>query len=639
MNLKTLIVGILFFTLAFGAVIMEGCSPEENTKSNAYQQFIQDSVFDLHTYSNTKMIKTKHLSLDLDVNFEKKIIYGVARHEMINYGTDTAIFDIRDLDIQKITLGKTKEKETDFVIGPWDKDSLLGQPLIVKITPKTKYINIYYKTSPNSAAIDWLDPELTEGKKHPFLYTQGQAILTRSWIPVQGTPKNRITYQANVKVPKDLMAIMSAKNDTKIHEDGIYHFKMTKPIPCYLIALAVGNLSYASLGNHTGVYAEPELIDACAKEFKDLPEILNAAERIYGKYQWDQYDMVILPYSFPFGGMENPMLTFANPTLIAGDGSLISVIAHELAHSWSGNLVTNATWNDFWLNEGFTVYFENRIMEELYGKETADMLALIEFQELEQEINTIQKGKHPEDTRLKLALNGRDPDDGMTDIAYVKGAMFLKTLERDLGRQRLDKFLKNYFKQFAFKTITSEVFVDYLHDHLLLPNNFSFNTHEWIYEEGLPKNCFHIESPRFDQIKTLAKDFNQGKNIFKKKIGKKLERKTYITQEWMAFLRYLPDSISKERMLLLDKHLDFTHWKNAEIQTEWFLKGIRSGYQPITKSLEQFLTKVGRRKYILPLYEALIKTPKGKTWAKKVFSKAKGHYHYVSRKSVEDLLQ
>ena len=388
------------------------------------------------------------MDLDLDVSFLNKTIYGVARHTMINNGTDTAIFDIKGLKIQKITLGeKNNEKEADFVIGNMDKDSILGQPLLVSINHNTTKINIYYQTSESSDALGWLDSNLTSSKTKPFLYTQGQAILTRTWIPTQDSPSNRITYNAKVKVPEDLMAVMSAKNSMSKNNSGNYQFEMKKPIPTYLIALAVGDLSYHSFSKNTGVYCEPQLISSCKHEFEDLPKMMKAAEKLYGKYQWEQYDILVLPYSFPFGGMENPMLTFVNPTIITGDKSLVSVVAHELAHSWSGNLVTNNTWNDFWLNEGFTVYFEERIMEELEGKEVSDILASIEFYDLQNELIRIKSSPYPEDSRLYLDLKKRNPDDAMTAIAYVKGAFFLKTLEQKVGRLKFDKFLISYFKK------------------------------------------------------------------------------------------------------------------------------------------------------------------------------------------------
>lgn len=636
----------LYYPIAFLCTFfIVGCTADA---TNSEKDAISGNVVvnDAHSYSNIKAIRTKHLHLEIDVDFERKKIYGVARHQMERLNTtDTAIFDINGPEIQKVTLGpKGKEKETNFIIGP--SKEFIGQPLSVKIDKNTTQINIYYQTTDNAAAIDWLSPSLTAGKEHPYLYTQGEAVLTRTWIPIQCTPANRITYSADVTVPSDLMAVMSAKNPTEKSTDGRYHFEMKKPIPAYLIALAVGNLAYKKLGPNCGVYTEPEMLEKAAWEFTDLPKMINVAEALYGAYQWGQYDVLVLPYSFPFGGMENPMLTFANPTLIAGDRSAVSVIAHELAHSWSGNLVTNASWNDFWLNEGFTVYFENRIMEELYGKEIADILALVEFQELEKEIARFKKEGKNNDTRLFLDLTDRDPDDGMTSIAYTKGAFFLKTLERDFGRRKFDTFLTSYFKKFQFKTITTKEFEKYLSNQLIAPNDVRFNVKKWLYEAGLPRTCYAIQSPRYDKIKQLATDFANGKDIFKrpkKKRGKKREpaltRDLYMPQEWQLFIRALPTNLSVEKMALLNEKLRFNSWKNAEVATEWFVLSIKTGYLEPRPDMEEFLLLVGRRKFLLPIYEALANSKEGKEWATKVYKKARENYHPISIGTIDELLE
>ena len=635
MKLKSL------FGIAALALLLPACGNDAEPLNK--DQSINGVVagHDAHSYSNTDAIRTKHLDLELDVDFEKKTIYGVARHRMERLkDTDTAIFDINGPEIQKVTLGKKgQEIETDFIIGSMHE--FIGQPLSIRIDKNTEYINIYYKTTENAGALDWMDPELTEGKEHPYLYTQGQAILTRTWIPVQGTPANRITYSADVTVPSELMALMSASNPTEKNPEGKYHFEMKQPIPAYLIALAVGNLEYKALGKNCGVYTEPEMLDKAVWEFNDLPKMIQAAENLYGPYQWEQYDVIVLPYSFPFGGMENPRLTFANPTLIAGDRSAVSVIAHELAHSWSGNLVTNASWNDFWLNEGFTVYFENRIMEELYGKEVADMLALIEFQELQTEMAELDE----KDTHLKLQLSKRNPDDGMTSIAYVKGAFLLKTLERDFGRQRFDTFLKKYFKDHAFQTLTTEQFKAYLEENLISQTDIKFNIDEWLYKPGLPKNCYAVSSPRFEKIQELAREFAKGKDIFKKpakKKGKKqlpaLNRDQYVPQEWQAFIRALPKKMDPERLALIDEKLRFHNWGNAEVATEWYVLGINSNYTVIRPDIEKFISKVGRRKFLLPIYTAANNNPESKQWGLEVYKRYRNNYHPVSIATMDDLL-
>ena len=630
----------LFLSLSL-SIALNSCDSREiiENEDESKKVIISQPIRDAHSYANLDEIRTKHIHLDLEVDFTNKSIYGIARHEMINSGTDTAVFDIKGLEINRVTVGKEGgEENADYVIGK--EDPILGAPLSVKIDSNTTFINIYYKTTSASNALDWLDPILTNGKKHPYLYTQGQAILTRTWIPTQDSPSNRITYSADVKVPKELMALMSAKNPTKKNENGEYHFEMKQPIPVYLIALAVGDLSYKKLGKNCGVYTEPSMIGKVAWEFADLQKMITAAENLYGKYEWEQYDVIVLPYSFPFGGMENPRLTFANPTLITGDRSLVTVIAHELAHSWSGNLVTNATWDDFWLNEGFTVYFENRIMEAIYGKEVADILAMIEFQELEMEIEEIHRGVHPEDTYLKLALDGRDPDEGMTQIAYVKGAFFLKTLEETVGRDKFDAFMNTYFDTYKFKTLTTETFEKYLTENLLKPNNIKFNTREWLYGKGMPDNCVKLVSPRFEGLQKMADDFAAGKDIFKvKKKKDRITRDKYITQEWMAFIRRLPKDISVDKLKLLDEKLDFKNCGNAEIMTEWYVLGIEAGYDELRPNIKVFLKKIGRRKFLLPIYKTLAKEPENLKFAREVYKEARPYYHSVSQKTMDDLLK
>lgn len=603
------------------------------TTENQKPEKEDENVVNNHSYSNIDEINTTHLHLNFDIDFDNKKIKGVARHKMNNTGVEVAIFDVQGLDIQKVTLGEDKEVETTYKIGKEDK--LLGAPLKVDIEQNTSMINIYYETTEESQALDWLDPALTGSKKHPFLYTQGQAILTRTWIPTQDTPENRITYSADVKVPSELLALMSANNPTEKNESGEYSFKMNQPIPSYLIALAVGELEYAQLGEKSGVYAEPYMIDAAASEFQDIPKMMDAAQELYGEYLWDMYDVIVLPHSFPFGGMENPRLTFATPTLIAGDRSLVSVIAHELAHSWSGNLVTNATWDDFWLNEGFTVYFENRIMEKIYGKEVANMLALIEFQELEKSIDKMMSEGHNEDTHLKLNLDERNPDDGMTDVAYVKGAFFLKTLEKEVGREKFDAFLREYFNAHQFETLTSESFIEYLNKNLLEKESIDFNVEEWIYGDGIPDNVVKITSDRFVKIKNLADKIKNGD-----KIPSDLKREDKTTQEWLAFIRHFQGDLDKEKMIAIDKQLNFRNSGNSEIMSEWFILGINNGYTDLRPDIKKFVVKVGRRKFLAPIYTALSKPENNSVeWAKEVYAEARPNYHAISFNTVDEILK
>jgi len=619
----------LLFIASLGTTLyFTGC----NTRNTNEQNAIINSMWqqpDTHSYANLSEIRTKHLHLDLDVNFENRTLYGVARHQMDTHHAQRAIFDVKHLDIQRITTGKNKEVSVDYQLGKMNE--LLGRPLIVSIDSSVEYINIYYKTTDKTEALDWLSAEITQGKQHPMVYSQGQTLLTRTWIPIQDSPSNRLTYSATVKTPDDLIALMSATNPIEKDTSGVYHFSMSQPIPSYLIALAVGNFEYRKLGDYCGVYSEPELIEDCADEFVDLPNLLQAAQMLYGAYRWEQYDVLVLPYSFPFGGMENPRLTFAHPTLITGDRSLVSVIAHELAHSWSGNLVTNASWNDFWLNEGFTVYFENRIMEELYGKEHATILKVLEMQELQQTLQRINE----QETHLKQQLTNRNPDEAMTDIAYIKGAYLLRTIETIIGRPIFDTFLRTYFDQHAFQTLTTEDFVRYITTHLFIPNQLEFNINEWIYGAGLPSNCVEVVSDRLQEIAQIAQKAVKNVHTLNKQTTQR-----WTTQEWIAFIRAIPTTTSADILQQLDAHTSLKNSQNAEILCQWYVLAIQCGYTEIYDDIAHFISKVGRLKYLEPIYETLASSSEqnNKKWIRQQFQQFKTNYHPLTTQAIERIL-
>lgn len=617
------------------SILLIGCSetPEKTQEVEAKKivsnfTVKENSKKDTHSRSNFEDVKTTHIHLDLNVDFNQKLISGVARHEINNIAkVDEIIFDSKKLRIDKITLGKEQETETTFELT--DNDELLGEALKVKIEPSTKFVNIYYSTTGNTEALGWMAPEKTLGKKHPFLFTQGQAILTRTWIPCQDTPGNRITYSANIQVPKDLLAVMSSVNNPKEKNDtGLYSFNMDKPVPAYLIALAVGDIGFAPISERTGVYTEPGMLDKCKFELADMEKMVKTAEMLYGAYQWGRYDVIVLPPAFPFGGMENPVLTFATPTIIAGDRSLISLIAHELAHSWSGNLVTNATWNDFWLNEGFTVYFEERIMEEIVGKEKADMLSLIEYNNLLDEHKHITSSEHPEDACLKLHLENRSPDDGMTAIAYNKGALFLRTLEEKVGRSKFDAFLKKYFTEHAFQTLTTEDFLTYLDQELLIKEHISFNIDEWVYGNGIPSNAAKLTSQRYQKVDELVAEFTKEYNL--ELLPKK--RTDWMYQEWSRFLNQLPDELPAEVMQKLDDKYQVKTWGNSEIMSEWFVLSIRHGYEGSFPEMKDFLFRIGRSKFLEPIYGELLAS-ENETYNKMaydLYNANKVYYHSVA---------
>ncbi len=584
---------------------------------------------DPHSFSNFNEVVIKHSELNITVDFKTRTIHGYVCHKIANLtGTSRLILDTRDLMIEKVILDNTDFAEYEF----GENIKFLGKALIIKIQAATKDVRIYYSSSPEAAAVQWLYPKPGEGK-HPFLFTQSEAILARTWVPCQDTPSVRFTYEAQVRVPSGLMALMSASNPQIKTEEGSYYFRMEQPIPSYLLALAVGDLEFKSIGKRTGVYAEPDIIEKAAFEFKMMESMVEAAEELYGPYRWDRFDVLVLPPSFPFGGMENPCLTFTTPTIIAGDRSLVSLIAHELAHSWSGNLVTNATWNDFWLNEGFTVYFERRIMEKLEGKDYADMLSLLGYQDMQDTVCAL--GKNSQDTCLKLKLEGRDPDDGMTYIAYEKGYSFLLAVEKLIGRKKWDAFLNDYFRNHAFRSMDTEKFLEILNEEIIQNNEDlreKLKAEEWIYKPAIPDNCPIISSDRFSRVDEIIQEWKSGK------MDETEAFSLWSTQEWLHFLRHLPGYLSIEQMDELDRLFDFSHSGNAEILCAWLVHVLNNQYSKQYDLVKEFLSSVGRRKFLMPLYNAMIKTDEGKKLARKIYEKARPGYHYVSYSSLDKLL-
>jgi aminopeptidase N len=537
---------------------------------------------------------------------------------------DRIILDTKDLAIESVTdeTGLPLAHE----IGP--RDPLLGQPLTVTLGPTVRTIAIRYHTNPDAAAFLWLDPAQTPGKKKPFLFTQGESILTRTWIPLQDSPQVRVTYEAHLTVPSGMTAVMSA---ARVTEKGETRFVMKEPIPSYLIALAVGDLAFEPLGSRTGVFADPTVVKEAAHEFADLERMVSATEALYGPYRWGRYDLMMLPPSFPFGGMENPHVTFASPTVIAGDRSLVSLIAHELAHAWSGNLVTNATWADSWLNEGVTVYIERRISEQLYGADFREMIEALGREALEEEMKEEMSGNNAWKTLLHPDLAGKDPDDNFTWIPYEKGAMLLEVIEHEVGRDRFDPFLKRYFDRFAFHSMTTDRFEELLKTDLFAgdpagPAKIDLDT--WIHQPGIPSNAPNLASKRLERVVAAATAF-----VDKGEVPKK---DAFGALEWQFFLRKLKSPLAKERLAKLDAEAHFTESKNAELRVEWLRVAIANRYETALATLEPFLLTQGRTILVVPLYKELLATDWGGPIADRTYAKAKAFYHAATRTSIED---
>ncbi len=591
------------------------------------------NAHDVHSYAEPEKIRVRHLDLDLRVSFNNRKLSGAAELfvSRVDPSANTLVLDTRDLVIHEVQSADAGSawKTVKWELGPRDK--ILGSPLRIQLPEQGTKVRIAYETVPGASGLQWLEPPQTAGKMQPFLFSQNESIHARSWIPLQDSPGIRITYTASIQTPQNLLALMSA--DQKGLQGDAYRFTMELPIPPYLIALAVGDLAFSASGPRTGVYAERPVLARAAHEFEDLEKLVSAVESLYGPYRWGRYDLLVMPPSFPFGGMENPRLTFATPTVIAGDKSLVGLVSHELAHSWSGNLVTNATWSDFWLNEGFTTYIENRIQEKVYGREQALMEQVLTRRELDQELATFDK----RDQILHIDLTGRDPDDGATQVPYIKGALLLQQMEEAFGRPNFDAFLKQYFDHFSFQSITTATMLDYLQPQLLdtFPQRAKdIPLHQWIYEPGLPASAPKAVSSVLMQVSAQAHGLQEGKLSLEA-----IDTKNWSTQQWLEFLQTLRSPLTAEKMAELDRAFHLTRTGNDEILDQWLEMAIYAEYRPAYPRLEAFLLEVGRMKMIRPLYAALMKTPEGRKRALEIYAQARKGYHPIAQTAINKIVE
>lgn len=589
---------------------------------------------DPHSYADTDTVRVRAAALDLKVDFADRRLAGNVRLDLDWKKPDqhALVLDTRDLEIERVFAidAKGKEKAARFSLDK--RDPIFGSALRIDLPEAAPAVRIHYRTAPTASGLQWMTPEQTAGKKRSFMYSQSQAIHARSWVPLQDTPSVRFTYTAQIAAPKGYRVLMSADNDAAHPLNGQFRFAMKQPIPSYLLAIAVGDLAVRETGRRTAVYAEASVVQSAAKEFEDTESMIEAAEKLYGPYRWERYDILVLPASFPFGGMENPRITFATPTVIAGDKSLVGLIAHELAHSWSGNLVTNANWQHMWLNEGFTTYVENRIVEAVYGKDEAVMQLVVDDGEVREEMAEMSDNAQ----LLVPDLNGVDPDEGLSGVPYNKGRWFLRFLELRYGREAFDPFLRGYFDHFAFQSIDTDQFLAYYEAHLAKPHPGKVSRAEidaWLHKPGIPADAPVSRSPRFDAVDTARTEWLAGKRK-----ADALGADAWVTYEWLHFLNGLPATLPVEQLQALDTAWKLTGTGNAEVAFRWYALTIRSGYVQARPAIAAFVERIGRRKLVLPLYEALAKTADGKAFARQVYAKAKPGYHPLTQGSVERVL-
>ncbi|MGZ3183628.1 MAG: M1 family metallopeptidase [Telluria sp.] len=583
------------------------------------------------SYAHYDQVRQSALHLDLKADFAHKTLAGYAdlSLEWLDKSAHALDLDTNQLSIARVQqLGAGgKWKPARFTLDKADPEK--GSALHIALDGQPAKVRIWYHTAPTAAALQWLTPAQTMSGKRPFMFSQSETINARSWVPLQDTPAVRFPYSAHIVAPQGLRVLMSAANDASATGKGGWDFKMPQPVTSYMLAIAIGELVPATLGPRTAVYAEPLRIKDAAYELADTEKMVAAAESLYGPYRWGRYDVMIAPPSFPIGGMENPRMTFATPTMIAGDRSLVDLIAHELAHSWSGNLVTNASWKHWWLNEGFTTYVTTRIIEVLYGEEFATMNLQLEQEEALASLADIP--------REKQALVTRDPDTSpatYTDegLAYPKGAWFLRTLEQRAGRAVFDPFLRGWFDQHAFQSVTTGEFVDYLRKNLLAlhPDVMSdAELDEWLYGAGIPASAKRAVSTRLAALDTTRDAWLEGRTA-----TAQLDASKWTAAEWMKFLNDIDTKADRAKLAELDQKFKLATTRNDEVAFRFFRASVHAGYD-VRTPLEAFLLRVGRQKFVVPLYTALLQKPADADWARAVYRKARPHYHPVTQAAVD----
>eukprot|EP00820_Chromera_velia_P012730 Cvel_5247.t1-p1 / transcript=Cvel_5247.t1 / gene=Cvel_5247 / organism=Chromera_velia_CCMP2878 / gene_product=Leukotriene A-4 hydrolase homolog, putative / transcript_product=Leukotriene A-4 hydrolase homolog, putative / location=Cvel_scaffold242:1-7005(-) / protein_length=861 / sequence_SO=supercontig / SO=protein_coding / is_pseudo=false len=622
-----------------------------------------DGARDHSTFSNYDEIFTQHLSLDLTVDFEQKKLVGSVSHTLtVNRfpASGEVWFDTRNVSVEKVTLESSDGKSSPLSFSFGEESEALGKQLKVELPSgqkQQKYeVKIFYSTGTGEdcPAGQFLDAIQTADKTQPFYFTQCQAIHARSIVPCQDTPARKITYTGKLKVPSGLQALMSAHTTGKEEKEGdgetIFTFNQPVSIPTYLLTILAGRLERREISGRCAVWAEPSLVEASAWEFAETETFLKKGEELCGKYVWGRYDLVVLPPSFPYGGMENPMLTFVTPTLLAGDRSHANVVIHEIAHSWSGNLVTNERWDDFWMNEGFTVFTERAVLRELEGKEAASLASCLGVAHLEESISSF--GASHEFTKLQPQLRGEDPDDAFSSVPYEKGYLFLLWLQQLVvpGEPlRFHKFLKKYFDKHAGGVVRFDDFKSIFLSEFP-PEKFGavhmIDWEEMRTEPGMPKKMPYIDERPRKRVEELANSLATSSSpLDDPKIVSEVSswgsvKRTLLLQRLLEKAPEMREAMKGGGAAAwcqkLDDSFGFSKTKDCEVKSAWCLLGIALDFEPAAKLGAEFVGQQGRMKFTRPMYKALMmRGGSFEALARETFAKERAKYHAVCAKMVE----
>jgi leukotriene-A4 hydrolase len=576
---------------------------------------------DPHSFYDDTEPKVLSFDLELKVDIENEKLHGKIKLFFEREASGKIHLDSRNLEIKEVALEDGTSLK--FTVDP--EIAVLGNLLEIDFTSPSKAVVIEYETSKEASALQWLKPSQTKGKVSPFLFSQCQPHHARSIIPIQDSPAVRVTYTASITVPSSLTAVMAAgsagMNEDNEKGEKTFLFKMPQPIPPYLFAFAAGRITSKEIGPRSRIWAEPEIIEKAAYEFEEIESMIKEAESLFGPYEWERFDLLVLPPSFPYGGMENPRLTFLTPTLIAGDRSLVAVVVHELAHSWTGNLVTNANAQHFWINEGFTVWAERRIIEALYGNEAAVMSYAQGLNALK---NALERfGQDSPFTCLVTNLEGVNPDDVFSEVPYEKGCLFLRLLEETVTRTNWDRFIRAYIEKYRFTSIETKELTDFIETHF--PGILEkVGGDEWIYSPGVPSNCPQIQSTKLVFINNLSAALKHGTYPSPAEIA------AMNTSEKLVYLQTLPRPLSQEECAWLETNFELRNASNSEILCEWLTIAASSDYEPAFSKIKVFLSEVGRMKYLRPLYKAMANSPRTRGLAMEIFQNTKDSLHLLS---------
>ena len=620
---------------------------------------------DVNTYSNFQEIIQRKVDLEVDIDFEKKSMFGNIKttYEILNQSLENIILDLHGPEISSVSLVNEEYENINLDYSIYDKNEdkeALGTPLVINLSAlkdkyKKEYDNIFlnkniiisidFKTNENCNGIQYLTKEQTRTKSYPFMFTQCEAILCRTLFPIQDTPSVKSTYKVKTSISSPLTFLFGGILKSHYYDCAtkkkINYFEQNIPIPSYLVAFVAGELEFAKISNRCGVWTEKGLASLAAKEFIDAEKYIEIAEKYLNHpYEWKIYNILVLPFSFPFGGMENPNLTFVTPALLAGDKSMSNVIGHEISHSWTGNLVTNKNWKNFWVNEGFTKFMERKLDKILLGEEMSKLESIVGNNSLISAIKMFGEDSHF--TSLSPDYTGIDPDDGFSTIPYEKGYQFLCYLEEKVGEDNFQKIMGNYIEKYKYKSVDWTDFKS-VYEEFVKQNYEGRNARKilnvidwdkWVTEKGFPSYKMEFKSKYTEEVDQLINKFINKENT--KENALKLFKEWHTNVKLVFLERILKNLENFDESIILEikKELNLVEDYNDDIKAIWYEITLQKGMKDEIENVKNFLKTHGRLKYLKPLYFSWMKLDLDDSMA--FFEENKIIYHPIARRLIQN---